>query len=285
MSIQQTTDTGYVVAGSTKSFNAGGYDAWVLKLDMNGEIGDCSVWAQSYAQAYPTNAVVAVTEVVPEDSTVVPATTNVTAQDAFLEQVDTCAEPMAEFTADTTSGTAPLAVQFTDQSTGGIETWAWDFDNDGTVDSSVQNPTPWTYTAAGDYTVSLTVTGPGGSHTETKTDYIHVAAPSICSCALVPDNTAVQRGGTLGFQASVTNNTGGMGTVLFGTKVTKPDASQTGFIWGPLQVFLNPHQTKSGHKTHVIPTGFVLGTYTYHGYVGRFGTIYDECQFQFEVVP
>jgi hypothetical protein len=73
--------------------------------------------------------------------------------------------------------------------------------------------------------------------------------------------------------------------VLFGTKVTKPDASQTGFIWGPLQVWLNPHQTKSGHKTHTVPSGFELGTYTYHGYVGRYGNIYDECQFDFEVVP
>jgi hypothetical protein len=192
---------------------------------------------------------------------------------------------VADFTADTTSGAAPLTVHFTDQSTGSIDIWEWDFDNNGNIDSYDQNPVPWIYTEAGDYTVSLTVTGPGGSDTETKTDYIHVTAQSICSCDLVPDATVVNRGGTLGFEARVTNNTGGMGMVLFGTKVTKPDASQTGFIWGPLQVYLNPHQTKSGHKTHTIPTGFDLGTYTYHGYVGRYGNIYDECQFGFEVVP
>jgi hypothetical protein len=108
--------------------------------------------------------------------------------------------------------------------------------------------------------------------------------PPVVQCELVPDATVIHRGGTLGFQASVTNNTGGMGMVLFGTKVTKPDASQTGFIWGPLQVWLNPDQTKSGHKTHTIPSGFALGTFTYHGYVGRYGNIYDECQFDFEVI-
>jgi hypothetical protein len=114
--------------------------------------------------------------------------------------------------------------------------------------------------------------------------YCHALESSICNCALVPDATVFSRGSTLGFQASVTNNTGGMGTVLFGTKITKPDASQTGFIWGPIQVYLNPHQTKSGHKTHTIPVGFELGTYTYHGFVGRFGNIYDECRFDFQVV-
>jgi hypothetical protein len=107
----------------------------------------------------------------------------------------------------------------------------------------------------------------------------------LCQCELVPDATVVPRGGILGFQASITNNTDGMGMVLFGTKVTKPDASQTGFIWGPFEVWLNGREIKSGHKAHTVPLGFELGIYTYHGYVGRYGNIYDECQFDFEVVP
>jgi hypothetical protein len=43
-SIQQTTDGGYVVAGCTKSFGAGNYDAWVLKLDSGGNIQ----WQKTY---------------------------------------------------------------------------------------------------------------------------------------------------------------------------------------------------------------------------------------------
>ncbi len=195
--------------------------------------------------------------------------------------VDEPAAPVADFSADVTSGSKPLTVKFTDQSVGSITSWFWEF-GDGET-SSDQNPSH-TYTNGGDFTVSLTITGPGGSDDDVKADYIHVT-DSICECNLVPDNTTVSRGGTLGFQASVTNNTSGRGMVLFGTKVTKPDASQSGFIWGPLQVYLNPGQTKSGHKTHTIPSGFELGTYTYHGYVGRYGNIYDECQFDFEVVP
>jgi len=82
---------------------------------------------------------------------------------------------VADFTADITSGTAPLTVNFTDQSTGAT-TWEWDFDNDGTLDATaVQNPS-FTYDNAGTYTVSLTVTdGAGTIDTETKTDYITVS--------------------------------------------------------------------------------------------------------------
>ena len=74
------------------------------------------------------------------------------------------------------SGCAPLAVQFTDLTTGGMDTspytYAWDFDGDGAVDSTDPNP-QHTYTQAGSYTVKLTVTDAlGTTDSETKTNYI-----------------------------------------------------------------------------------------------------------------
>ncbi len=84
--------------------------------------------------------------------------------------------PTAAFTADVTSGMAPLTASFTDQSTGAPDSWAWDFDNDGAVDSTDQYPSH-VYTAAGIYSVRLTVTNGGGSDDETKTDYITVTSP------------------------------------------------------------------------------------------------------------
>ncbi|MCB9896754.1 MAG: S8 family serine peptidase [Planctomycetes bacterium] len=82
--------------------------------------------------------------------------------------------PVANFIGSPTSGTAPLLVNFSDLSSGTISTWAWTFGDGGT--SNATNPSH-TYTTAGTYDVSLTVTGPGGSDPETKTGYVTVSPP------------------------------------------------------------------------------------------------------------
>src|SRR5215471_18925323 len=80
--------------------------------------------------------------------------------------------PVANFSASPSSGQAPLAVTFTDSSSGGITTRMWNF-GDGTS-GTTQSPTH-TYSTPGTYTVQLTVTGPNGSTTTTGT--ITAAAP------------------------------------------------------------------------------------------------------------
>ncbi|MEU8376827.1 ThuA domain-containing protein [Micromonospora sp. NPDC048894] len=71
--------------------------------------------------------------------------------------------PIAEASADPTSGAAPLTVNFSSAGSrdpdGGTLTYAWKF-GDGQT-STEANPTH-TYTAAGDYTAQLTVTNPKG---------------------------------------------------------------------------------------------------------------------------
>lgn len=81
--------------------------------------------------------------------------------------------PVASFTCDISSGTAPLTVAFTDLSTGSPTSWAWDFDSDGTIDSTEQNPTH-TYSETGTYTVTLTVTNAAGTDSEMKADLVTV---------------------------------------------------------------------------------------------------------------
>ena len=81
--------------------------------------------------------------------------------------------PVAQFTASATSGAAPLALNFLNASTGTITSYAWTF-GDGTT-STVASPSH-VYFAAGVYTVSLTVTGPGGSNTQTRSNYVTVSA-------------------------------------------------------------------------------------------------------------
>ena len=84
--------------------------------------------------------------------------------------------PVAAFTANPTSGTAPLPVLFMDQSTGGtITSWNWNFgDNNGT--SSLQNPS-YTYMVPGTYTVNLTVTNAYACNTNSTTKTVTVYQP------------------------------------------------------------------------------------------------------------
>jgi PKD repeat protein len=83
--------------------------------------------------------------------------------------------PVAGFTAQPQTGRAPLTVRFTDLSEGKINSWNWDF-GDGTS-STQQHPTH-TYSEAGTYAVSLTVTDKlGRSDQEIRHAYITVQRP------------------------------------------------------------------------------------------------------------
>ncbi|HEY0644389.1 MAG TPA: PKD domain-containing protein, partial [Nocardioides sp.] len=85
--------------------------------------------------------------------------------------------PVASFTWSPTTGTAPLAVKFTDTSTGRPTSWAWTFGDGGT--STVQSPS-YTFAKAGTYTVSLKVTNAGGTSTKTNTVVVgSVPTPTV----------------------------------------------------------------------------------------------------------
>ena len=73
--------------------------------------------------------------------------------------------PVARIEASPDNGPAPLTVQFSSEGSGDPDgeaiTYAWDFDGDGTTDSTEQSP-GHVYTQAGNYTARLTVTDAGG---------------------------------------------------------------------------------------------------------------------------
>jgi PKD repeat protein len=129
--------------------------------------------------------------------------------------------PQAAFTVST----APMVASFSDQSTGAINTRSWDFGDGAT--SSDQNPTHM-YAAHGDYSVTLTVTGPGGTDSETQTVAIKPPAP-------IASFTAEPPSGTVPLTVVLTNTSTGFvdsvawdldADVLF-DDATGPTASQT----------------------------------------------------------
>jgi trimeric autotransporter adhesin len=140
--------------------------------------------------------------------------------------------PSANFAASPTSGAAPLVVNFTDTSTGVREAWAWDFENDGVVDSNVQNPT-FTYATPGTYTVTLTVSNSAGPSTLTRTGYITVTpAEGGSTATFLPTDDAYVR------SPYPNENSGGQPTLRTYTKLPTETYSylkfSVGGITGPV---------------------------------------------------
>jgi beta propeller repeat protein/parallel beta-helix repeat protein len=103
--------------------------------------------------------------------------------------VSSITPPVASFTSNLTSGTAPLIVQFNDTSTNTPTAWNWTF-GDGTF--SVQQNPVHVYASSGTYTVALNATNAGGSNVATLTNYITVNPP-----ATVAGFTGVPTSGTV----------------------------------------------------------------------------------------
>jgi PKD repeat protein len=81
--------------------------------------------------------------------------------------------PVADFTANSTSGTVPLTVQFNDTSSHNPTAWKWNF-SDGNY-ATEQNPLH-TYTTAGTYDVTLTASNADGGNTSVKEGFVVVTA-------------------------------------------------------------------------------------------------------------
>ncbi len=113
--------------------------------------------------------------------------------------------PVAAFSASSTSGYSPLTVNFTDNSTGTQTSCKWSF-GDGT--SSTQKNPSHTYSKAGNYTVTLTVSNAAGSNAITKASYISVRTATNATKPVVSfwgSKTSGTAPVTIGFTDASTN--------------------------------------------------------------------------------
>ncbi|MGH3757845.1 ThuA domain-containing protein [Actinophytocola sp.] len=137
--------------------------------------------------------------------------------------------PQAQGAATPTSGQAPLAVEFSsagsaDPDEGQEITFAWDFDGDGTTDSTEPNPSH-TYTANGDYLARLTVTDSTGRSTVANIPItVGNTAPTLTLQAPL-DGQVFDWGEQVPFQLAVTDPEDGStedGTIDCQQVVTQP---------------------------------------------------------------
>ncbi len=136
--------------------------------------------------------------------TVTLTSTNACGSNTSTKTVTVVGPPVAAFTADTTSGCAPLTVQFTSQALGNPTAFYWQFPG-GTPDTSTaQNPVV-TYNTPGYYDVTLVVTNALGSDTLTKQNYIHIVAPPEAGFTVA----------TSGFTATFTDTSSNANTYLW----------------------------------------------------------------------
>jgi len=188
--------------------------------------------------------------------------------------------PVANFTGAPTSGTMPLNVAFTDQSTGSPTSWSWTFGDGGT--STAQNPS-YTYTSAGTYSVSLTVSNANGNDTFTRNGYISVGTPP----APTADFSANPTSGEFPLVVAFTDQSAGAPTSWSwtfgdGGTATSANPSHTYTAAGTYDVTLtvtnaygNDSLTRNGYITVTEPGTSTWQTITYDDFEGGFGNYTD----------
>ena len=95
--------------------------------------------------------------------------------------------PVPNFTANQTSGCAPLVVDFTNLTPGPLLSYSWDLGNGGPIITNVPNPTA-VYTIPGTYTVKLTATNATGTDSMVRVNYITVLPTPVVN--FTSDKTA-----------------------------------------------------------------------------------------------
>ncbi len=101
--------------------------------------------------------------------------------------------PVADFNADKTSACVSSNVIFTSSSTGAINSFGWNFGAGASPATSTSSgPVTVQYASSGLKTVSLSISGPGGSDIITKTNYINVINAPGAAGSISGDASACQ---------------------------------------------------------------------------------------------
>lgn len=121
----------------------------------------------------------------------------------------------SNFGAETIMGYGSAEINFIDLSitdpNDPISSWEWDFDNDGVVDATVQNPA-YNFEQEGNYTVKLTVANSSNTESFVRENYITVkpaiGVPVILSTFPSSSDTTIGKTASISFQISAEDTSG-----------------------------------------------------------------------------
>lgn len=108
-SIQETSDGGYVFAGGTRSFGAGGDEILIMKLGPNGDIPHCGVIGTSNASVSETSIAPSDTFVTPMDTNIIPKNTNIQPRESDGSVCNLCPGPHTLALSTSSGGTTDPA--------------------------------------------------------------------------------------------------------------------------------------------------------------------------------
>ena len=223
------------------SSNVTSGDAPLKVLFTDTSVGTSTAWKWSFGDGtYSTEQNPAHTYSTVGNYTVMLTASNAAGNDTKTKEnyikVTAAQKPIANFWGSPRSGNAPLTVAFKDITTGSPTAWNWSF-GDGTS-STLQNP-KHTYSAAGSYTIKLTVTNAAGNTTVTKYNYIKVTGTS--------SQTPVAA-----FSASPTSGNAPMNVVFTDSSTGSPTAWNWNFGDGTSSTEQNPKHTYSTAGTYTV---------------------------------
>ena len=184
-SVQQTIDTGFMIAGSTSSYGSGDSDSWFIKTDCNG----FEEWSQTLGGSYEDEAF-SVKQTTDSGYIITGQTKSYGAggNDVWLLKI--APDFIPAFICNPHFGYSSLEVDFTDETQIAPTGWNWDFQNDGIIDSYEQNPT-YNYNQAGVYDVKLIVERGTRSETLIKENLILVQESQLQA----PQNPIISKSG------------------------------------------------------------------------------------------
>jgi len=304
-SVQETTDGGYIVGGSTWSFGAGLYDLYLLKTDANGD----TLWTHTYGGSECDEGY-AVQQTTDGGYIIAGYTESFGAgsYDLYLVKTDANGDTLWTRTYGGIGGDIGYSGQQTIDGgyviTGTSKSFGGGKNPDAyLVKTDANGDTLWTRVYGGiDYERGLSVQQTtdsgyilaGGTTFEGGEVYdvwlVRVAGEQLIpdvTIEILPDNppVTVPQGGSFGYTGTVTNNTEDPQTTDIWVMAVGPLEG----VYGPFKEFedvpLAPSQSRSRHLTQGVPNAAPLGFYNYIAYCGDYpSTVMDSSFFQVEVV-